>query len=142
MIKVKKKRGIFSVGINNNKAIDNIITLSKSSNDLFDGTIDYFYFRILKFDPDTFFYEIEYPNMKESEKAEYQFLFEEYDAKYKKLFNFEFCEEMEIIVDYVRDEAIKEHVIIEHYSGYVPNKFSFTAQYIMKKILKYYRESI
>lgn len=138
-MKIKKKRNLFSVGFNNNIAFDNVLTLARSSNDIFDGTLDYIYFKILGCDPSTYFNLIEEEELTEEEKDQYQFYFEEYEKKHKILINEEFCHELKNLVFFLRDVALEEKMIRAELGYYVPNSNSFSLKYIMVKILKYYR---
>ncbi|MGL5717869.1 hypothetical protein [Cetobacterium sp.] len=136
---MKKKRALFSVGFNNHIFFDNAITLTRSSNDIFDGTLDYIYFKVLGCDPVMYFNLIEEEELTEEEKNEYQFYFEEYEKKHKILMNKNFCEELKELIFYLRDISLEENMIKPELGYYIPNSNRFSLKYIMIKILKFYR---
>lgn len=136
---MKKKRSLFSVGFNNHMFFDNAITLTRSSNDIFDGTLDYIYFKVLGCDPIIYFNLIEEEELTDEEKDEYQFYFKEYEDKHKILMNLKFCDELKELIIFLRDTALEEKMIRPELGFYVPNSNRFSLKYIMIKILKYYR---
>lgn len=136
---MKKKRNLFSVGFNNHMSFDNVLTLTRSSNDIFDGTLDYIYFKILGCDPITYFNLIEEEELTLEEKEEYQFYFDEYEKKHKILMSEEFCEELKKLILFLRDTALEEKMIKPELGFYISNSNGFSLKYIMIKILKFYR---
>lgn len=138
--RIKKKSSINSVGNKNNEQLDNLFTLIKSNNDAYDGCIDYIYFRVLKTDP------VMYYNLHEE--------CEEYTDKDKRLaqrnynkffsnnnFSNTILEEIEDIVDYIREESILLEYIEPIFNNYfIEKSYKFNADFITKMIFKYYTE--
>lgn len=123
--------------------LDNLITLSKSNNDIYDGINDYIYFRVLNVEP------VEYFNLTkryEADKEYYEWEIEMYQSNF---FNFEnknnFSEkikkDIEEIVKYIRKKALKNHLIKEVFEDkYIEASIEYDADYISIQIMKYYRE--
>lgn len=123
--------------------LDNLVTLSRSNNDIYDGVNDYIFFRVLNLEP------IEYFNLTkryETDKEYYEWEIEMYQANF---FNFEnknnFSEkiknDIEEIVKYIRRKAIRNNLIKEVFKDkYIENSIGYDANYISTQIMKYYRE--
>lgn len=123
--------------------LDNLITLSRSNNDIYDGVNDYIYFRVLNVEP------IEYFNLTkryDPDKEYYEWEIEMYQANF---FNFEnknnFSEkiknDIEEIIKYIRRKAIKNNLIKEVFKNkYIENSIGYDDNYISTQIMKYYRE--
>lgn len=138
--RIRKKSSINSVGNKNNEQLDNLFTLIKSNNDAYDGCIDYIYFRVLKTDP------VMYYNIHEE--------CEEYTDKDKRLaqrnynkfysnnnFSKTILDEIEEIVDYIREESILLEYIEPIFNNYyIEKSYKFNADFITKMIFKYYTE--
>ena len=130
---------MFSVGFNNHMEVDNVITLLRSSNDIFDGTLDYIYFKVLGCDPVTYFNLIDEDELTEQEKDEYQFYFEEYEKKHLLLMNENFCIELKKLIFHLRDISVENNIIKEELGYYISNNNKFSLRYVMKEILRFYR---
>ena len=122
--------------------LDNLITLSRSNNDIYDGVNDYIFFRVLNLEP------VEYFNLTEQEFQE-PFKDWETDLYQVNFFNFEnknnFSEkiknDIEEIVKYIRRKALKNHLIKEVFKDkYIEASIEYDADYISTQIMKYYRE--
>lgn len=123
--------------------LDNLITLSRSNNDIYDGVNDYIFFRVLNVKP------IEYFNLTkryDPDKEYYEWEIEMYQANF---FNFEnknnFSEkiknDIEEIIKYIRRKAIKNNLIKEVFKNkYIENSIGYDDNYISTQIMKYYRE--
>lgn len=123
--------------------LDNLITLSRSNNDIYDGVNDYIFFRVLNVEP------IEYFNLTkryETDKEYYEWEIEMYQANF---FNFEnknnFSEkiknDIEEIIKYIRRKAIKNKLIKEVFKDkYIEASIGYDDNYISTQIMKYYRE--
>ena len=123
--------------------LDNLITLSRSNNDIYDGVNDYIFFRVLNVEP------IEYFNLTkryDPDKEYYEWEIEMYQANF---FNFEnknnFSEkiknDIEEIIKYIRRKAIKNNLIKEVFKNkYIENSIEYDDNYISIQIMKYYRE--
>lgn len=123
--------------------LDNLITLSRSNNDIYDGVNDYIFFRVLNVEP------IEYFNLTkryDPDKEYYEWEIEMYQANF---FNFEnknnFSEkiknDIEEIIKYIRRKAIKNNLIKEVFKNkYIENSIGYDDNYISTQIMKYYRE--
>lgn len=122
--------------------LDNLITLSRSNNDIYDGVNDYIFFRVLNLEP------VEYFNLTEQEFQE-PFKDWETDLYQVNFFNFEnknnFSEkiknDIEEIIKYIRRKALKNHLIKEVFKDkYIEASIEYDADYISTQIMKYYRE--
>lgn len=123
--------------------LDNLITLSRSNNDIYDGVNDYIFFRVLNVEP------IEYFNLTkryDPDKEYYEWEIEMYQANF---FNFEnknnFSEkiknDIEEIIKYIRRKAVKNNLIKEVFKNkYIENSIGYDDNYISTQIMKYYRE--
>lgn len=123
--------------------LDNLITLSRSNNDIYDGVNDYIFFRVLNVEP------IEYFNLTkryDPDKEYYEWEIEMYQANF---FNFEnknnFSEkiknDIEEIIKYIRRKAIKNKLIKEVFKDkYIEASIGYDDNYISTQIMKYYRE--
>lgn len=135
------KTAIVSVGNGNHNMIDNIYTLSRSNNDIYDGVADYI-FRVLNLEP------VEYFNLTEAEFKE-PFKEWEMDLYQRDFINFEvknnFSEkikqDIEDIVLFIRRKAIKRKIIKEVFKDkYIESSIDYNAKFIEKQIIKYYKE--
>ena len=123
--------------------LDNLVTLSRSNNDIYDGVNDYIFFRVLNLEP------VEYFNLTkryDPDKEYYEWEIEMYQANF---FNFEnknnFSEkiknDIEEIIKYIRRKAIKNNLIKEVFKNkYIENSIGYDDNYISTQIMKYYRE--
>lgn len=137
------KRAVVSVGNGNHEMLDNLITLSKSNNDIYDGINDYIYFRVLNVEP------IEYFNLTKRYDVDKEYYEWEIEMYQNDFFNYEnknnFSEkiknDIEEIVKYIRRKALKNNLIKEVLKDkYIENSNTFNSDYITKKIIKYYKE--
>lgn len=139
----KRKRKITPIGANTHCSVDNVITLYRSSNDIFNGVLDYIFFKVLNSDP------VQYHNINRDDTeltsediAEMQSDFENYESKYKKEISPTLEREIEEIIIYIRREALKEKVIAPFSKDkYQENKLSYSFTYLIKKIMDYYKEN-
>lgn len=131
-----------SVGNGNHEMLDNLITLSKSNNDIYDGINDYIYFRVLNVEP------VEYFNLTERylNKEYYEWEIEAYQNDFfnyenKNNFSEKIKNDIEEIVKYIRRKALKNNLIKEVIKNkYIEASNDFNSDYITKKIIKYYKE--
>lgn len=137
------KRAVVSVGNGNHEMLDNLITLSKSNNDIYDGINDYIYFRVLNVEP------VEYFNLTKRYEVDKEYYEWEIEMYQNDFFNYEnknnFSEkiknDIEEIVKYIRRKALKNNLIKEVIKNkYIENSNDFNSDYITKKIIKYYKE--
>lgn len=136
------KTAIVSAGNGNNNMIDNLFTLSRSNSDIYDGIISYMFFKILNLEP------IEYFNLTESK---FQLPFKEWEIdsyqrdyinfREKNNFSEKIIEDIENISIFIREKALKEHMIKETFKNkYIEASIVFGAKYIEQQIIKYYKE--
>ncbi|MGL5718301.1 MAG: hypothetical protein ACRCX2_35180 [Paraclostridium sp.] len=140
-MKVKKsKRNMFPIGINVHNSIDNVITLYRSSNDLYDGTLDYIFFKVLNLEPEHYFNLSEMNELTDQELREYNVAFRNYEEKYEKDTNEVLAKEIKEIIDFVRKRALTSGAIEEISKGkYLETYYSFNFTFIIKCIIDYYK---
>lgn len=150
MIKVKRienirnKSRIVPVGTNADFGVDNIITLYRSSNDVFHGVIDYMFYRIIGCTPVEHINTTKLPfEYSEEEVDEMMLNYEEYHAKYDKEISKVLKDDIETCILYIRNKAVKEGVIEEYVKGkYIEVKEAYDLEYIIEKVMAYYKEDI
>lgn len=137
-----KKTTIMQCGNKNHKKLDNLFTLSLSNNDVYGGVIDYIFFRVLNLEP------IEYFNLTE-QLFEEEFTDNDIDLCQKNYFDFEkknnfsdkIKDDIEEVINFIRKKALDEKIIKEIIKNkYIEASYKYDAKYILKKIIKFYRE--
>ncbi|MGL4989499.1 MAG: hypothetical protein ACRCX2_09445 [Paraclostridium sp.] len=141
---VRKKSKIIPIGTNADYAVDNIITLHRSSNDVFEGVIDYMFYKIINCTPieciNISKYEFEYP---EEELNEMEENFKQYDLKYDKEISKTLKKQIDTAIILIREIALAEEVIEEVVKGkYCEVGNSFNQLYIIGKIIELYKEGV
>jgi hypothetical protein len=135
------KRGkVFAIGINAHNYIDNIITLIRSSNDLYDGALDYIFYKVLNLDPIGYYNMSGDEEFDEHEIDEFQRSFEKYDEKFETETNAVLSKDIKEFIVFLREEALKAEMIEPVYGKYYLDvKYSFSYDFIIKKIFEFYR---
>lgn len=122
--------------------VDNIITLYRSSNDIFNGVLDYIFFKVLNLEPVEYFNIKEFeeePGEKEIEEAQGDYL--NYSVKFKKEISKSLENDIEEVILYIRKKALEDKKIYAFTPDkYLENEISYSFKYIVKKIIDYYRE--
>ncbi|MGL5316075.1 MAG: hypothetical protein ACRCX2_33255 [Paraclostridium sp.] len=141
--KIRSKSKVVPIGTNTDYGVDNIITLYRSSNDVFYGVIDYIFYRVLCCTPVEHVNSTPLPfDYTEEEIDDMNLNYEEYDSKYDKEISKVLKDDIETAIIYIRNKAIKEGVITEFTKGkYTEVKESYNLEYIIGKVLQYYREA-
>jgi RIO-like serine/threonine protein kinase len=139
--KVRVKSKIISIGTNADFGIDNIITLYRSSNDVFYGVLDYMFYKVLNCDPSEHNNLTELPfEYNEDELEEMIFNFEQYELKHDKEISKVLKKDIEKCIIYIRKKALKDGIIEEYIkSKYVEVKESYTLEYLIVQIMNYYK---
>lgn len=138
---IRCKKKVTPIGANAHMGVDNIITLYRSSNDIFNGVLDYIFFRVLNLEP------VEYFNAKEfdfePEESEIEGIQEDYlnyNLKYRKEISKSLEKDIDLVILYIRQKALEDEKIYEFTSGkYLETKLSYSFEYIIKKIMDYYK---
>ncbi|MGL4452471.1 MAG: hypothetical protein ACRCTZ_15000 [Sarcina sp.] len=143
MIKpIRCKKKVTPIGANAHMGVDNIITLYRSSNDIFNGVLDYIFFKVLNLEPVEYFnvkeFEFE-PEEKEIEEIQSDYL--NYELKYKKEISKSLEKDIEEVVLYIRKKALEDKKIYKFTNDkYLEDEISYSFEYVIKKIMDYYKE--
>ncbi len=141
-----KKKKIMSkmvrAGNKNHEYLDNLITLSKSNNDVYTGCTDYLFFKILNLEP------IEYFNLTEVEyqepitDEEIDFYQEDYiNFETKNNFSDKIKNNLKTIENFARKVALKEKIIKEVIKGkYIEASNKYDSKFINTCIYKFYAQ--
>ncbi|MGL6098845.1 MAG: hypothetical protein ACRC0G_04370 [Fusobacteriaceae bacterium] len=140
--KIRKKSKISPIGTNCDFGVDNIITLGRSSNDVFDGVFDYLFYKVIGCSPvehiNTTDYDFVYDDdsLEEMDKNYY-----EYDSKYDKEISKTLKKQIDESIRIIRYQSLKDDVIEEFAKGRYRLKGNrYSLMYIIGIVIKAYRE--
>lgn len=139
---IRCKKKVTPIGANAHMGVDNIITLYRSSNDIFNGILDYIFFKVLNLEPVEYFNAKEFefePEERDIDEIQEDYL--NYNLKYKKEISKSLEKDIEEVIPYIRRKALRDKKIYEFTEGkYLETKLSYSFDYIIKKIMDYYKE--
>lgn len=141
--KIKKKKKVIPVGTNVHSFLDNVITLYRSSNDTFTGALDYIFFKVLNCDPEQYYNLTDSEEISKDEIKEMQEEYENYEKKHCKEVSKTLERELNEVILYIREKALKENVIKEFSNDkYEEINYSYTFEYLLKKLMDFYKEKV
>lgn len=135
-----KKIKTYFVGNKCHNKLDNLITLSRSNNDEYDSVMDYLFYVVLNLTPEQYLNSIELTNYKPDEN-EIKILNKNFfNYKEKVKLSSELNEQLNKMVDYIREKALFEKRIEKIGNKYIPNEY-YNMYYLQKKMFLFYKEN-
>lgn len=135
-----KKIKTYFVGNKCHNKLDNLITLSRSNNDEYDSVMDYLFYVVLNLTPEQYLNSIELtdyePNENEIKILNKNF----FNYKEKVKLSSELNEQLNKMVDYIREKALSEKRIEKIGNKYIPNEY-YNMYYLQKKMFLFYKEN-
>lgn len=135
-----KKIKTYFVGNKCHNKLDNLITLSRSNNDEYDSVMDYLFYVVLNLTPEQYLNSIELtdyePNENEIKILNKNF----FNYKEKVKLSSELNEQLNKMVDYIREKALFEKRIEKIGNKYIPNEY-YNMYYLQKKMFLFYKEN-
>lgn len=135
-----KKIKTYFVGNKCHNKLDNLITLSRSNNDEYDSVMDYLFYVVLNLTPEQYLNSIEL-NDYEPDDDEIKILNKNFfNYKEKVKLSSELNEQLNRMVDYIREKALSEKRIEKIGNKYIPNEY-YNMYYLQKKMFLFYKEN-
>lgn len=135
-----KKIKTYFVGNKCHNKLDNLITLSRSNNDEYDSVMDYLFYVVLNLTPEQYLNSIELTDY-EPDENEIKILNKNFfNYKEKVKLSSELNEQLNKMVDYVREKALFEKRIEKIGNKYIPNEY-YNMYYLQKKMFLFYKEN-
>lgn len=135
-----KKIKTYFVGNKCYNKLDNLITLSRSNNDEYDSVMDYLFYVVLNLTPEQYLNSIEL-NDYEPDDDEIKILNKNFfNYKEKVKLSSELNEQLNRMVDYIREKALFEKRIEKIGNKYIPNEY-YNMYYLQKKMFLFYKEN-
>lgn len=135
-----KKIKTYFVGNKCHNKLDNLITLSRSNNDEYDSVMDYLFYVVLNLTPEQYLNSIEL-NDYEPDDDEIKILNKNFfNYKEKVKLSSELNEQLNKMVDYIREKALSEKRIEKIGNKYIPNEY-YNMYYLQKKMFLFYKEN-
>ena len=135
-----KKIKTYFVGNKCHNKLDNLITLSRSNNDEYDSVMDYLFYVVLNLTPEQYLNSIEL-NDYEPDDDEIKILNKNFfNYKEKVKLSSELNEQLNRMVDYIREKALFEKRIEKIGNKYIPNEY-YNMYYLQKKMFLFYKEN-
>ena len=135
-----KKIKTYFVGNKCHNKLDNLITLSRSNNDEYDSVMDYLFYIVLNLTPEQYLNSIELTDY-EPDENEIKILNKNFfNYKEKVKLSSELNEQLNKIVDYIREKALSEKRIEKIGNKYIPNEY-YNMYYLQKKMFLFYKEN-
>lgn len=135
-----KKIKTYFVGNKCHNKLDNLITLSRSNNDEYDSVMDYLFYVVLNLTPEQYLNSIEL-NDYEPDDNEIKILNKNFfNYKEKVKLSSELNEQLNRMVDYIREKALFEKRIEKIGNKYIPNEY-YNMYYLQKKMFLFYKEN-
>ena len=135
-----KKIKTYFVGNKCHNKLDNLITLSRSNNDEYDSVMDYLFYVVLNLTPEQYLNSIEL-NDYEPDDDEIKILNKNFfNYKEKVKLSSELNEQLNRMVDYIREKAVFEKRIEKIGNKYIPNEY-YNMYYLQKKMFLFYKEN-
>ena len=134
-----KKIKTYFVGNKCHNKLDNLITLSRSNNDEYDSVMDYLFYVVLNLTPEQYLNSIELTDY-EPDENEIKILNKNFfNYKEKVKLSSELNEQLNKMVDYIREKALSEKRIEKIGNKYIPNEY-YNMYYLQKKMFLFYKE--
>lgn len=128
------------VGNKCHNKLDNLITLSRSNNDEYDSVMDYLFYVVLNLTPEQYLNSIELTDY-EPDENEIKILNKNFfNYKEKVKLSSELNEQLNKMVDYIREKALFEKRIEKIGNKYIPNEY-YNMYYLQKKMFLFYKEN-
>jgi putative oligopeptide ABC transporter ATP-binding protein len=135
-----KKIKTYFVGNKCHNKLDNLITLSRSNNDEYDSVMDYLFYVVLNLTPEQYLNSIELTDY-EPDENEIKILNKNFfNYKEKVKLSSELNEQLNKMVDYIREKALSEKRIEKIGNKYIPNEY-YNMYYLQKKMFLFYKEN-
>ena len=135
-----KKIKTYFVGNKCHNKLDNLITLSRSNNDEYDSVMDYLFYVVLNLTPEQYLNSIEL-NDYEPDDDEIKTLNENFfNYKKKVKLSSELNEQLNKMINYIREKAVNEKRIEKIGNKYIPNEY-YNMYYLQKKMFLFYKEN-
>lgn len=135
-----KKIKTYFVGNKCHNKLDNLITLSRSNNDEYDSVMDYLFYVVLNLTPEQYLNSIELTDY-EPDENEIKILNKNFfNYKEKVKLSSELNEQLNKMVDYIREKALFEKRIEKIGNKYIPNEY-YNMYYLQKKMFLFYKEN-
>lgn len=135
-----KKIKTYFVGNKCHNKLDNLITLSRSNNDEYDSVMDYLFYVVLNLTPEQYLNSIELTDY-EPDENEIKILNKNFfNYKEKVKLSSELNEQLNKMVDYIRQKALFEKRIEKIGNKYIPNEY-YNMYYLQKKMFLFYKEN-
>jgi len=135
-----KKIKTYFVGNKCHNKLDNLITLSRSNNDEYDSVMDYLFYIVLNLTPEQYLNSIELTDY-EPDENEIKILNKNFfNYKEKVKLSSELNEQLNKMVDYIREKALSEKRIEKIGNKYIPNEY-YNMYYLQKKMFLFYKEN-
>lgn len=135
-----KKIKTYFVGNKCHNKLDNLITLSRSNNDEYDSVMDYLFYVVLNLTPEQYLNSIELNDYKPDDD-EIKILNKNFfNYKEKVKLSSELNEQLNRMVDYIREKALFEKRIEKIGNKYIPNEY-YNMYYLQKKMFLFYKEN-
>ena len=135
-----KKIKTYFVGNKCHNKLDNLITLSRSNNDEYDSVMDYLFYVVLNLTPEQYLNSIELTDY-EPDENEIKILNKNFfNYKEKVKLSSELNEQLNKMVDYIREKALSEKRIEKIGNKYIPDEY-YNMYYLQKKMFLFYKEN-
>ena len=135
-----KKIKTYFVGNKCHNKLDNLITLSRSNNDEYDSVMDYLFYVVLNLTPEQYLNSIELTDY-EPDENEIKILNKNFfNYKEKVKLSSELNEQLNRMVDYIREKALFEKRIEKIGNKYITNEY-YNMYYLQKKMFLFYKEN-